>query len=461
MRGVEVELGLVVHAELVAGVERAAQVAEQDQLRRRVRVAVGLVDAHAAATGLRDVHRDVGALEQRLDVVGVVGQEREADRGLDVQHEAVDDVGLGERTEHALGEHRAVVDAAHRLEQDRELVTAEARHGVGLAHDLAQPVGDLDQQGVAAVVAERVVDLLEPVDVEQQQSDVVPLGLGVGDRPLEALGEQATVGQAGERVEQRQASVLRRRRAQPVAGVADGAEEQQPQHEQADTHHDPHVADGVGGGRLRGRVVEDDLRGAVRQVAVGVGEDGDVDVEHRLRRVGELRVVGARKVLTGRHLGHQRGRGPPLGDRLVQALGVRERVLRSDGGRGVGVEQHAAALAPQPDGQQGLVGLEVDVEELLGDRLEVLLAPLSRGDAVAQAAVGVRRGGADRLVERLLAHQLAHRGHQCDPEGRHRDEADHGEGRRERRASTHRDLPVVDARVRAASCPSSAPRAVP
>ena len=44
---------------------------------------------------------------------------------------------------------------------------------------VAQPVRDLDEQLVAAVVPERVVDLLEAVDVEQQQADVVALRLRV------------------------------------------------------------------------------------------------------------------------------------------------------------------------------------------------------------------------------------------------------------------------------------------
>ena len=78
------------------------------------------------------------------------------------------------------------------LEQQSELVAAEARDRVGRAHRLAQPRGDADQQVVAGLVAECVVDLLEVVDVDEQdrceRARVTPHAF---ERLLEAVGEQA------------------------------------------------------------------------------------------------------------------------------------------------------------------------------------------------------------------------------------------------------------------------------
>ena len=55
-------------------------------------------------------------------------------------------------------------------QQHRELVAAQAgQHLAGAVQVLAQPVGHQLEQGVTGVVAEAVVDLLEPVQVEQQQ----------------------------------------------------------------------------------------------------------------------------------------------------------------------------------------------------------------------------------------------------------------------------------------------------
>ena len=62
-----------------------------------------------------------------------------------------------------------------------ELVAAEARHGVAGAQAAGEPSADLLQQLVAGVVAERVVDLLEAVEVHQQHRDLLAVALG-GDR---------------------------------------------------------------------------------------------------------------------------------------------------------------------------------------------------------------------------------------------------------------------------------------
>ena len=56
-------------------------------------------------------------------------------------------------------------------QQHGELVAAEPRERVAAPERAAQPLGDVAQQPVAVVVAERVVDLLEAVEVDQQQAD--------------------------------------------------------------------------------------------------------------------------------------------------------------------------------------------------------------------------------------------------------------------------------------------------
>src|SRR6478752_7694899 len=53
----------------------------------------------------------------------------------------------------------------------RSALTTEAGDDVVVPQRAAQPLRDLLQQLVAAVVAERVVDVLEPVDVEQHEPD--------------------------------------------------------------------------------------------------------------------------------------------------------------------------------------------------------------------------------------------------------------------------------------------------
>ena len=55
------------------------------------------------------------------------------------------------------------------IEEHCELVPAQARHQVIAADDLTDAGADLAQQRVPGLVPERVVDLLEVVQIDQQQ----------------------------------------------------------------------------------------------------------------------------------------------------------------------------------------------------------------------------------------------------------------------------------------------------
>jgi hypothetical protein len=58
-------------------------------------------------------------------------------------------------------------------QQHGELVAALAGHGVGFAHAGDDAPGRLDQQAVAGLVAEGVVDFLEAVEVDEQHGHAV------------------------------------------------------------------------------------------------------------------------------------------------------------------------------------------------------------------------------------------------------------------------------------------------
>ena len=105
-----------------------------------------------------------------------------------------------DRLEQALGGGRGAGDPVRVLEQERELVAAEARRRVDRPQALLQPGRDLDQELVAGGVAEAVVDRLEVVEVEEQQGDVVPAAPRTLERVLDAVQQQRAVRQPGERV---------------------------------------------------------------------------------------------------------------------------------------------------------------------------------------------------------------------------------------------------------------------
>ena len=95
-----------------------------------------------------------------------------------------------------------VAVALHAVEEDDELVTAEAGDQVVGSQDRADALGDLAEQVVADVVAAGVVDQLEAVDVEEEEGDVGAVPTGPGQCLFEVVEELRPVGQAGERVVQ-------------------------------------------------------------------------------------------------------------------------------------------------------------------------------------------------------------------------------------------------------------------
>ncbi len=167
----------------------------------------------AAPVLLAGVHRDVGGADQLVLRAAVPRAQRHADGDADAHRApaALRRVGLDRRGENAADplrerQHLGLLRAARG--HDDELVAAPARDE-GPEAALHQPRGDDAQHVVAHVVALQVVDLLEPVEVEEQHREP---GLGLCRtlqqlaqalrqcRPVEQAGQRIGRGQAGERL---------------------------------------------------------------------------------------------------------------------------------------------------------------------------------------------------------------------------------------------------------------------
>ena len=85
-------------------------------------------------------------------------------------------------------------------EQHRELVAADARDGVRVAHALLQERTDLAQQVVAGDVAAGVVDELEPVEIEIADDVADALAARRVERRLEPPLELRAIDEAGQRI---------------------------------------------------------------------------------------------------------------------------------------------------------------------------------------------------------------------------------------------------------------------
>ena len=123
-----------------------------------------------------------------------------------------------------------------------------------------EPPGNGDQLLVADLVAEAVVDDLEPVEVEEQHADAPPVRASPPQGGLEQVGEPGAVGQSGQRVVEGLMGQpgLRLPALGDVAGVDDDPADARVGQEVGDRGLDPapravSVAGAVVDGRLRPR----------------------------------------------------------------------------------------------------------------------------------------------------------------------------------------------------------------
>jgi hypothetical protein len=139
----EAGFGLVEQAELSA-VDGVAELDQQPELVDVVLVVGRVVQHRPDRVALGLVHGDVGALQELLDRVAVLGEDSDADAGVHCQGDAIHD-------KRALPQHLA--QAARRPEGPcgglagrgaiRRTRRAKPRHGVTSANGAAQGGGDL------------------------------------------------------------------------------------------------------------------------------------------------------------------------------------------------------------------------------------------------------------------------------------------------------------------------------
>ncbi len=147
--------------------DRLAQVGFQQLAVGQVGIHRRVVDAGAvAAFVLGAVERHVGIAHDVGGAAAVAVDDGDADRGADHDVLAADRVGRADRGDDALRQrhhlHAVVADRG----DHREFVAAEPRHQVAAAQRVRQPQRHVADQLVADRMAERVVDVLEMVEVD-------------------------------------------------------------------------------------------------------------------------------------------------------------------------------------------------------------------------------------------------------------------------------------------------------
>ena len=96
------------------------------------------------------------------------------------------------------------VRGARDVHDDPELVASEPRDGVAVPQASAQPRAERTEQLITVRMTERVVDLLEPIQVEEEHSRAPAASARTREDLLDSVGEEAPIRQAREAVVQRE-----------------------------------------------------------------------------------------------------------------------------------------------------------------------------------------------------------------------------------------------------------------
>ena len=170
--------------------DRSAQVVLQDLALDQVGIHRRVVDARAiAALVLRPIERQIGMAHHVGCSADMLADDRNADARTDDDGLVGDRVGGADGGDHSIGDRLQgrVVEAARG--DDGELVAAETGHQIIAAQGTGEPLGDVADQLVAHGVAERVVDVLEVVEIDVEHRGCRTAISYFGDGALQTLGE--------------------------------------------------------------------------------------------------------------------------------------------------------------------------------------------------------------------------------------------------------------------------------
>src|SRR5665213_2058842 len=115
-----------------------------------------------------------------------------SDAGLDIKRDVfhqkrpMQDVGEALCGGYSFGRTRVA-------QEDRELVATEPRYRVTGSHSRSETLGNLAEQQVAIVVPEGVVDILEPIEVDQHYGYPRARSSRSGERVRSAILEEFSV----------------------------------------------------------------------------------------------------------------------------------------------------------------------------------------------------------------------------------------------------------------------------
>ena len=183
----QIDFRLVEKPELAA-LQGTTQLGAEPRPRARALVDLGSEELVAVAMRLLcPVHGRIRRPQQRFGVRTVARKCGDADARCREHFLAGEVDRHGERVEDLLRNDGGVVRSGEIGEHGREFIAADARDGVSGTHRSRQPLGHLAQQFVARGVAQRIVDELEIIQVDEQHAELLGMPARLHDHVREAV----------------------------------------------------------------------------------------------------------------------------------------------------------------------------------------------------------------------------------------------------------------------------------
>ncbi len=210
--GIDLENGLKEDAKLIA-VEGGAKIGFELEARDGALMHGGVEEFGAvSAHGLGAAKRGFGVVEEIVGALLFRGVQGAADADVRAEFSLLEDQRCGDGGVKALGDAKDIAGLGAGIEEDGELVATEAGeddggivagtgNGVGGAQRGLEAKSDFDEDSVAGDGSHRVVEGLEAVEINEQESVVeIVVAAGLGGGALETIKEEAAVGESGEGV---------------------------------------------------------------------------------------------------------------------------------------------------------------------------------------------------------------------------------------------------------------------
>ena len=152
---------------------------------------------------LDGIHGGVGSFHEAVGGISVLRVEGDADTSRAVHHMPTHREGIVETVLDAVRDYVDVGAAVDCFDNHRKLIAAEACQSVARPQLMLHAPGGFLQVHVAHLVAELVVDLLEPIEVDEDEAEDTGRAAGFRDHDAQMFLEREAVWNIGEHVELR------------------------------------------------------------------------------------------------------------------------------------------------------------------------------------------------------------------------------------------------------------------